>query len=293
MPLSHALGLEMDIVEVKPSMTPPAGGTAVFVGSVDDEPLGVYIDEDSLAPLLETVVPGAGSSARRIVLEYLCRRLLGSLAISWSGPESTVVRFESEMSGDAVRPVGAVKLSINVNGIPATLWLGLGKLLLDRLDGLWRRQVQSTTRKEDAEVETAPVKIEVASLAVPPSKLSDYTRSGEVIDLETALSDHVALCSGSSHIVSARLCVVGDRFGVESLPTLDNRTVVPAGMTRLSFEFGEISLDEITTGEMAQDGSVTETNIRVGNRVRLAIDGQEVGQGVLHVFEGRFAVAVA
>ncbi|RMG42586.1 MAG: hypothetical protein D6719_06105 [Candidatus Dadabacteria bacterium] len=289
LPLAHSLGIEVRIRETKPVLSAPAGLDTAFAATVDDEPLGLFMDASSTRVLLDAVVPGASSQASDVVLEYLARRFISSLAITWSGPESSVVLFDSEINPRAIREAGAVKVTIEVNGNRIVLWLALGRVLVERLDGLWRRQVQSVSRLPHAE---KLVRIGIAQLAVPPAMLGDYLKSGTIVDLEVPVSDTVVLRTEGTDWLPARLCEVDGKFGVEVVTGPVSPSSLPEGTTRLAIELGTENIPAGVSAELSQVGAIWQTAIPVADRVQLVINDEKVGEARLCVYQGRFAINV-
>ena len=289
LPLGHSLGLELRVSEIRATTTVARSAEHGFCGSIDGEPMAILVDHESQRVILEAFCPGATSAAREAMLEYLVRRMLTSLALTWSGGEGTTVQFDSETHTSDVEIAGAVKLVANINGNPCTVWLALGRKIVERLDGLWRRQMQSSVRQSSGQVD---VRLELAQLAVKPSMLVDYMRSGTVVDLEIPLSDTVTLRSNGRAWLPARLCDLGGRLGFEVLPGPANSTVIPEGMTRLAIEFPALSLDGPLVAEIAQVGSFFDTGVELSDRVDMVINGEKVAEASLCVYEGRFAISV-
>lgn len=288
-PLAHSLGVDIKLVEAKPLMSYPSESRHGFVGTVDDERVAMLIDELSARNLLEAVSPGASETARGVLLEYLARRLLATLGLCWSGPESSVVKYEPEVDPFAVHGIGAVKFVAQINGKLVTVWLALGRVLLNRLDGLWRRQIQSSGRPGEGSTE---VQLEVTQLAVPPSMLVDYVRSGTSVDLEVPVSDVVALRVRGKPWLAARLRAVRDRLAFEIVAGPAPGHAMPEGSTRLSICLGSCTLDSTTLAEVSQPGAIVETAIPLSNRALMLINNEKVGEAQLCIYEGRFALSV-
>ncbi len=289
LPITHSLGCEARISEVKPVAYPPQGCDVQFVGSVDGEQLLIALDQESVRAVCEEVVPGSQGAGTDVVLEYLVRRLLSSLALSWSGPESSVVRFEPAANPATVSIAGTVKVGFVVNTAAFTVWIGLGRNLVHKLDGLWRRQIQASARVPAG---NSLVSLELAQLGVPPQMLSDYLKKGTVIDLEVRASDSVTLRIGSRPWMPARLVDINGKFGCEMAPGALSTPAVPEGTTRLSVSLGNLTLDAAMMAELSQGGAVLTTEIPVQERVVLIINDDKVGEARLCVYEGRFAIEV-
>jgi hypothetical protein len=289
LPIMHALGCEARISEVKPSMHRPVAGESVFVGTVDGEPLILSVDPESTRHITEEVVPGARGKAADAVLEYLLRRLLASLALSWSGPESSTVTFGGPADPSVVQVATSVKISLVINTVTSSVRVGLGMRMAERLDRLWRRQVHSSARVPQGD---AAMRLEIAQLGVPPQMLSDYLTKGTVIDLEVRASDTLIVRYGTKPWMPARMVEVGGKFGCEIVSGVLSAPAVPEGTTRLSVELTSVNLDSTQIAELSQPGAILVTDIPLGEMVNLVINGDKVGEARLCVYEGRFAIEV-
>jgi flagellar motor switch/type III secretory pathway protein FliN len=289
MPVTHALGCEVRLAEVKPVMARPMMGDLTFVGSVDGELMLLNVDPDSGKALADEFLPGGAAKASQAAIEYLMRRLLATLALSWSGPESSTVRFESEVDPSEVSVVASVRVCVNVNAALCTVMIGLGQKMVDKFDGLWRRQIHSSARVPQG---SSSVRLELGQLAVPPQMLSDYLTKGTVIDLEVRASDSLTLRMGNRPWMAGRLVDVGGVFGCEMTPGAIASPAAPEGTTRLSIELGTAVLESQAIAELGQPGAVLVTDIPVSERVILSINQEKVGEGRLCVYEGRFALEV-
>jgi flagellar motor switch/type III secretory pathway protein FliN len=289
LPLAHSLGVELQIEEIKPLLAAPAAAEVRFAGSVDGEPIALMCDLNTKAAILAGVVPSAMTSANDVVFEYLARRLLSSLGESWSGGESSMVLFDAEAQYKLGDLCGFVKLAGTANSNPFTVWIGLSRNLVERLDGLWRRQVQSTAKITEG---GGLLHFEVAQLAVPPTMLADYLRTGTVIDLEVLASETVQIRLGSKLWGLGKLVMVNNQFAVEMTGGMPVAPVLPEGTTRLAIEIGAQNVDAATLAELTQVGSVLLTEVPVSDSVQLVINGEGVGSAALCSYQGRFAITV-
>ncbi len=289
LPVMHALGCEARIAEVKPSMHRPVAGESVFIGSVDGEPVILSVDAEAARNITEEVVPGARGKAADTVLEYLLRRLLASLALSWSGPESSKVTFAGAAEPSVVQVAVSVKISFVINTVSSTVRIGLGMRMAEQLDRLWRRQVHSSARVPLAQ---STMRFEIAQLGVPPQMLSDYLTKGTVIDLEVRASDSLIVRYGTKPWMPARMVEVDGKFGCEIVSGGLSAPSVPEGTTRLSVEIANVELDGAHIAELGQPGAILVTDTPIGEKVNLVINGDKVGEARLCVYEGRFAIEV-
>lgn len=295
LPLAHTSGAEIRLIEVKPVIAPLPKGASSFWGSIDGESVAMVIDAESAAVVVDMVAPESRSVARKLILEYIARRLFSGLAAAWSGPISSVFRFEAAVGAETSPQEiidsggGMVKVSLLINGKPAVWWMCLGPRFVLKLDGLWRRQLYSTSR---VVVDEGAMHLEIAQLAVPPTLLEDYLQSGTIIDLEAPVSDRVTIRVGSKPWCNGRMCNVSGRLGVEVLPPPVSVPGAPEGTTRIYIEFDTYSVDSSAMAELAQPGAILDTGRVLTDRVFLVIDGQKVKNATLQIYEGRFAMTV-
>ncbi len=291
LPLAHSMGIELRIMEVKPALQVPSDADIRFAGTVDDEPVGLFVSDETRRTLLDVFSPGATKNASGVVMEYMARRFLGSLAQSWSGVEPSLVRFDSEFSAAQVVAAGTVKVSVMINSTVCTIWVVLGRRIVDRLDGLWRRQIRSSVKTPEQQA-NPDLRVEVAQLAVPQSMVSEYMKPGAIVDLEIPVTDIIALRLGNKPWLPARLRHINGKFACEIVPGPVGSSAVPEGTTRLVIEFGSMKLDTAASPELSQIGAVIETPIEVSDNVHMVINGSVVGKATLCCYEGRFAINV-
>lgn len=286
-PLAHSFGLDLRLIDAEPTMLTPEAFALAFVGTVDDEPLMIAAEESACRIISDAFIPAAGGAGPGILLEYLARRLLSTLALSWSGPQSSLVRFNRELDPGEVNAVAGVKLLIEINGLQAAVFVRFGRLLADRLDGLWRRQVSSTARAGGGEFH-----IEIANLAVPPAMLVEYIKSGAAIDLERPVSDLITLSLDSRPWMSARLCQIQGNLGVEIVQSPVPSFVTPPGTTRVSIEFGHMNIDGNLLAELSQVGAIWDTGAPMSDRVGMVVNGETVAAARLCTVDNRLAISV-
>jgi len=289
MPVLHALGVEAKISEIRPVLAKPPVGDVAFVGTVAGEPMVLAMEGGDADTLSDELVPGAGQRAAGIVLEYFMRRLVGSLGLSWSGPEATTVTFSPDADVSTVRVDASIRISCTVNTVPLILWVGLGPRMVDTLDGLWRRQVQVLSKVSPG---TSVVRLEIAQLGVPPQMLSEYLTKGTVIDLEVKASDSITIKVGAKPWMPARLLDVGGKLGCEMTPGALTVPQIAEGATQLSVEFGAFEVDASQLAELSQGGAILTTALPVSGLVNLVINQEKVAEARLCVYEGRFAIEV-
>ncbi|MBX7137403.1 MAG: hypothetical protein K1X83_05415 [Oligoflexia bacterium] len=288
-PLTSAFGVELQIRTVEPVLAAPRGLSG-YVGAVDDEPIAVGMEDRDARLLTAAFCSGALAGAQGVLREYLARRFITSMALSWSGPESSVVTFDRSMNMSHMRESAAIRMELLVNDQACNLWVLMGKFLVERLDALWRKQVRSTARQESGAARE--LALEVTQLAVPPSLLAEYMKPRAIIDLETIVSDRVLLREGGKPLSYARLVNIEGRYGISLLDEPVANPRLPDGTTRLAVELGRIAVDGNQSAEFLQNGAIWETGLKLGPAANMVINDEKVGSAELMIFEGRFALRV-
>lgn len=288
LPLLMSLESEVKFSHTEMCADVPGDLVRGYVGSVDDEPVGILVDNHSAELLTNFVVPGVRGIAQSLVLEYLSRRLFATVGMAWSGPESKVFRFEPDMNVANIRHVAAIRLVLQVNGEEISIWFKVGKTLAELLDGLWRRQLRSTTQQSLGALD---VHFEVAHIAVPPSMLSEYLKPGTIVDVEKGVSDDLLLVANEKPWRNAKVVQVDGCLGAEIRSKADDAPL-PDGHLRVSFEYGSVMFNEAVVIEMDQNGAIFNTGAPLGDKVNIVVNKEIVGQGRIGVYQGRFVVSV-
>lgn len=287
LPLGHSLGVEFSVLEVKPLLGPPRGLRYGFAGSVDDEPISVFIDEESARTIQDAVLPGAEELGRSTVLEYLVRRFFKSISLNWSGPDSPQILFEPQISPEEMREVGAVKVVLALSATPVVIWILIGKIMVERLDQLWKKQLYSTSRQGGVE---NSVLFEIGHLTVARSSVPDYIQSGRALDLEIPVSaDVTTLREGRPWVVSKMRDFDG-RFAFETVGMAPEGELPGPDYVRLSVCLGGGMLPAQRLSEITQPGAVFPSDIALTDRVSLSVQGEKIAEGRLMNYQGRLAL---
>ena len=301
LPILHSTGIEFKVLEVAPLLTSAMIDLneleALGAWFIDDEPLVLYADSASRTTLAQAFIPNSSRYARKTVIEYLCRRVAISLQASWSGMESSRISYDSEFAYEDFRAQAWIRVRASINNEKVVFAFGLGRLLAEKLDGLWRRQIRpggnsALILNKQQRQGSNTVRFELARLSVAPQSLPAYLKAGSLIDLEIPLSTNLTLKLGEESWLTAALCCCDDRFALETVSLNPSALQVVEGATPLCIEFGSITVDSLTCAELEQPGAMIETGLPVSDLVQLSIRGEKVGRARLVRFEGRFALSI-
>ncbi|MCB0318038.1 MAG: hypothetical protein KDD56_04720 [Bdellovibrionales bacterium] len=291
-PFFHSLAIDAKLVEVAPKISLPEVKSQwqYFQVNFDGEPLFVAIDPNSAAIISNSVVPGADKSTKDISLEYVVRRLMGSLSLSWSAGKSDLQFAGKLESAPTDIKTTAIKLSGTINTLALDIWFLLGSQVVNKLDSLWRSQLRSSVNTDTNH--THQLQVELTQLAVPTSLVGDYTKPGTVIDLELAVADKVYLRLDGKPWLNAKLCISGGKFVAKISPGTLPQANIPSETTRLSIDLGSIVIDSLSLAEIGQMGAFLTTQIPVANTGRMMIHDSQAASVEIGTYQGRFAVKV-
>lgn len=287
LPLAHSLGQEMQFVEVKPTLVLPAALEYGFGGKIDGEPFALYLSQESSQIITSAVSPGAGKEAERIILDYLSRRFVATASISWSSSEQSSVEFDSRIDPTMIPAVGAIKLTFIINNSHCSIWIVLGRSMVERLDGLWRREVHSQVRSE---VETGQIDLEIAKIRVAPQRIAEVLTSGALVDLELSNLDYVSVLLDGRQWINSRLLYTDNYFGIETISHVLEGEDQNDFDSIISVCFAGETIDAQTVSELSQVNAAIRTAIPANNSVYLALNGEVVAEGMLCSHNGRWFV---
>ena len=289
--MQHGVGFEAKIVEVKPHISVPAGIENSFIGTINSEPIAVLFDELASQLIVDEILPGGEKESAEVLLEYLARRLLTTLSMSWSGGEGSIFTFERDLNYKDLVVAGAIKVIVSINSTQFNIWVALGEKLVEQFDGLWRRQLRSSNRLVSSPG-AARVTLELVQLGVPSQMLSDYLNPGTVVDLELPVTENVSLRLNGRPWVNGRIMNVGGKLGCEILSSPATVGNSAEGTTKLSIEFGSFEINGDLVNEFSQPGAILTTDLEPSNQVGLFVNDEKMAIANLGVFEGRFAITV-
>lgn len=296
---AHSIGVNINIADLILSVSSSVTisedmKSLIHVALLDDEPVGIYINEYCKNTVCDVVIPDAVTEARDIVVEYLARRFITSLSKCWSGPKMHSFSFDDSFSYDLQSCCGQIKIILDIEGHECVVSLLLGRKLVEIFDQLWKRQLASQNKTTSI---AGNIRLEIAELAVSQTMLSNYLISGTVVDLETPVSDSIIVKVDNQPLIKAKLltCKRGDDkeyFAIKNISGNLVQTKLPEGTSRLSIELNDLSLDNQLLQDFIHPNAVADTGILVGDEVKLLIQGEVVGKAKLKIFEDRFAIEV-
>lgn len=289
-PLLSAIGCEVRVGDVRPTLGFPDVSASCFKGMVGGERVFIAVDSASARSITDEVVPALEHQHHSaLVVEYLAQRFIATLGQSQADPDLAAVSFGGACSSQDVSGTASIRFSFSMNNAPCTVFLTLGAKLVDKLDGLWRRQIHAAVRNGPS---SGILRLEVAQLGVPPHMLTEYLSSGTVIDLEVPASDLLTLKVGAKPFVSAKMISVDGKFACQTTQGAAIATTPPEGTSRLCVELAAATVDAATIAELGQPGAIFVSDRAVDERVTLTINQEKVGEARLCLYQGRFAVEV-
>lgn len=299
-PLFHSLGATVSVEDIGTSLDFPEQVDRVTPVEIDGETAIIALDNDSMEALVDAVC-GTGSEVTRdagalIIIDYLERRFLSTLMMSWTGAQPLTCFSIPPERTEAVEVVGLITIELSVNGKRCVVRCGIGPRLLERLDLLWRERVQQENESGATEAqeqdETLGASIELVELAVPPAMLIDYVRSGTVINLGIPVSSKATLRIDGEAVAHGELVQCNGRFAfqisnVDLAPTRPSNTT-----TRVQVEIAHTEIERRTLAELLQPGAVLLTRTALSPSAAMVISGENVASAIIGQIDGQFALNI-
>lgn len=291
LPLAHSFAHTLRVVGVTPMLSPDTSGQKLYLGSFEDELFAVGVEKQAYLSLAEVFASGATEAGAATIIEYLARRFIASLAMTFSASESFSCFFESEAEPSQLSPVASVELRVTANEIEIPLTIFAGERLVQVLDGMWRRHVRSQRRSGFEERQN--ITFELAQLAVAPEEITEYIRVGSVVDCEANLSGNLLLRLAGKEWKRGRLAVYKNGLAAEVLGEIVGPLPqLPTGTSRLSINIAQKTATSDDLAEMSQDGAYVGIREVIGSELILTIHDSQVALAEALEFEGRLAYRV-
>lgn len=291
--LHASFGVDVRVGESKPFLGEPKSDTSFFRATVDDQPVWLAFEQATVETLLNELHPRMFSKkGGAIFIEYIAQRFLIFLAQHQAIIGGAGIKFFGRaIASDCNSSVG-VKVSFTLNGTACGLSLFLPESFVQRMDGLWRRQVHSSIKNGPTVESTEELRVEIAQLSVPPHILPQYLKKGAVIDLEKGVSDQVLLRLGSKAFMCGTLMRTSESLVCKTAPGLPDAISGQDGTTRLSVECGMVLVEGYQVQELQQLGSTVSLPTGLTNRMTLCVNREKVGEADLCILDNRFVLQV-
>ena len=293
--LLHAIGVDVGVTGTQTSLDFPENLFRVTPIEVEGEICVLGFDEQSFRAIVDGISPGCQGRAADLVFEYVERRLVATMAKAWAGASAIQCYYLPLSATDAVEIVASIALLLDLGGVAAAVYLGVGPRFTERLDMLWRGDnLAEHFTRDSAGVGGDPKRISVviAELDVPPAMLIDYLRPGAVIDLEQTAHPAVSLRINGEPWARGELCQLNGKFAAKIQTLHSVAEALAPGTTRVLIEMAHADLDDEAIFEHSRVGAVLVTNVEASSRASIVLGGEHVGVGDLGEIDGGFALHV-
>ncbi len=294
-PLLHSLGAEAELISVVPQFIFPETLSRIVPIEIDGEAAVIGMDDSSQKVISDAVAKDSEGVSADVIVEYFERRLLSCLNQHWKASIPVKSHYVAETEPNEVEVVCTVNCKLSLSGSEFSIWFGLGSRAVDYLDKLWREKVAEVKTSEYPKIakkQSCNITFDLAELAVAPSLLIDYMRSGTVIDLEVPVDSDVKLSVDGSPFAKCKMAKHEGNFAFE-ISELNIKPPAPAeSTTNVSIQLAEEELKPQRILELAQEGAIHTSNSDLSNRVSLIISGERVASAILGTINGNFALTV-
>jgi hypothetical protein len=289
LPLLKRLDIEIQTVQVRPTLYREREFKHTFVASMDGELLAIGLDSEAAQAICSRVTPDRLAEAERPMLEYLCRRFISSAALSWSGVDSSGIRFEPKRTISEVTSTGLIEVQLSVDDIWFSIWVIGGVKFIEHFDGLWRRQLHSTSPQANAQFD---IQVELGRLFIPRDLIGQYTAAGATIDLGIPVSKQAVVLASGQPWLNATIHQLEGSYALEIQPGTPPTEQIPSGHVRLGIELSRGRWQGTTVVELAQIGAMVRLPTSISDTVTLVVGSEVVGQATLKTYQGRFVISV-
>ncbi len=294
--LLHSLGLEVELSSVNNQFNFPESLSRVIPIELDDETAVIGMDDESQEIVSSVVAKGSESTAVDVIVEYFERRMLSCVSQHWSGPMPLKARYLADSESTAVDVVGTICFVFTTGGKDLKLWLGLGPRAVERIDGLWRKQLfeEKSNLPGPKLPQLSTVDIDLVELLVPPALLIDYMRSGTVVELDLPTSNKVRVNLNGNFWAYGELGQFEGNFAVmlEDFEVKEKSEEDSSSTTKVSVQLAVEEIDREAVLEFGQEKSILSTQVAVNDRASLIISGERVASAIIGELDGKFALTV-
>jgi hypothetical protein len=280
----------MRIISVVPSLEPTSDELRLYRGVFEDEEFGISITRSSYLSLSELLAPGSSEKGAEIVVEYLARRLIASLSMTFSASEGTDCFYLGNEPSNAFDPVASIDLQLVINQTELPFSILLGEKLAFFLDGMWRRHARTQFKSQYKGEQK--IGFELAQLAVAPEALADYIRIGSLVDTETQLGSKLLMRLNGKPWRRGILALYKSGIASEVVGEPGPAPQLPTGTSRLSVNIAHKTLSAEEAAEMGQAGAYVGIRDDIASELILSVQDSPVALAEALEFEGRLAYRV-
>jgi flagellar motor switch/type III secretory pathway protein FliN len=294
LPFFHSTAADLVVTRSEIRFEFPPTFERILAIEVDNEPGVIGIDESSENSLIYALIPQCPERARDIVIDYLLRRFLSSLARSWTAPVPMPFYAVNEENESEVEVTASFLLQMTINNAPVSFAVGVGSKVAERLDEAWRGSLSSKDESGGAK----KMQVDLAEVLVPAELLAEYLRPGGVMNLEIPTKPLVAVRVDGKFLGNATLGQIGGRFGFKikelQLRRNEQTSNVPGtkAVTKVRVELFKADLGNTTIGELRQIGAIFSSPHLLNTKVKLYIQDEMVGSALVGEINGKLALNI-
>jgi len=284
-PIFTANEVKFSITRVDADFQFPGELEHLFVAKADGETALIGIDRSSFETIGELFVNSTDRFGGSVLVDYLARRLLLTLARSWnaSSAPSELVFFGEADIGE-VEIEGHLAIQCHTAAGDLSVHLGLGPELLQKLDLLAREQLTSSMnpstrgRKHQLVIELG---------ALDPAALRGSLEPGALIRTTLPHDSAVAIRFPDGTAMSGVLGQFNGRFAVQSLgePVQRNEKAVVLELAR-----GEITEEDL--GLLRQPGAIFLSKTIVSGGASMMQADRLIARTSLGVLDENLVIAI-
>lgn len=225
-------------------------------------------------------------SFQPLLLDYLARRILKSICISWTGSDLGQYIYQGAVQEvSSLGLYGVAKISLAINNRECELELCLGQELVELLDGLWRRQTRSLNVND---LETKNSLLEIDRIPCTEEQYETVIEPGTELPLTITSLNQAQVYLSDEEIYPVKLFQNNQQFVVQSSPDLDINK-----KQGLHVCLGEMKIDAHAVYSFGHSGCCVRSNLDLSNELLLLYPKKKPVKAILIQTEQGYAVKVS
>ncbi len=288
--------IHCELISITPVLKYPKENLTAASISINKQPCYMAFDQEIEQAILGAFIKNQLHQNVSSITEYVQKKLLYSLKNSFKGNVLFKLGYDSPISIDDIKDVfGVVELCFKINNKNASIWFMLNQEMTDRIDTFYKNK---SGRERDDETDGLNIELTIilASLTVQTSCLSDYTKTGAVIELGQPQDTKVAIEKYNQIIATGELYNFNDHFAIKitdiTKPQIKIEDVFSDTTTvNIDFDLVEMKQKEFKT-QMQPDSYLTTIKNISDMGVTISVAENTIAVGEVCLVNDKLAVRI-
>ena len=273
------------------STIPFIGNDAVsnygWVSHYGNEKIAFVLDSKEAFAASALFQPSITSQYSKVFQEYLVRRFMKSLSLSWAASGEQDLKFDGEGKVFLEDYSAGVRVKAMLNSVPIEFDILVQVNFLNHLDGIWRRQTASLV----GDSKIGELDLEFTSLNIPVNDVSKYIQGGVEYKIKEVNDHNILLVNGADIVTSAQILNSDGRFAIKILGSENKKRREIDGVW-LSIVIGKFEPTTADIPGLNTPGALIPTGIQASGNVIIKVANEEVAKGQIEKRDNSYYVKV-